>query len=125
MATSETPQITQDPMYQHLRMDDTKAFNQMKEAGKTCNLVCVNLRGLDMRGLDADGLDFTDSYMRNADLRGVDFRTAILEGVNIRGAKISGTYFPAVLTAEEISLSLENGTRMRCCPVRKKILKDG
>ncbi len=125
MAVSEMPKITQDPMYQHLRMDDTKAFNTMKEAGKTCDLVCVNLRGLDMRGLDADGLDFTDSYMRNADLRGVDFRNAVLEGVNIRGAKISGVYFPADITAEEIAMSLEHGTRLRCCPARKKILEDG
>jgi len=125
MAVSEMPQISQDPMYQHLRMDDTQSFNAMKEAGKTCELVCVNLRGLDMRGLDATGLDFTDSYMRNADLRGIDFREAILEGVNIRGAKISGTYFPADLAAEEITMSLEHGTRLRGCPVRKKILKDG
>jgi len=124
MAVSEMPEITQDPMYQHLRMDDTKSFNSMKEAGNTCNLVCVNLRGLDMRGLDAEGLDFTDSYMRNADLRGIDFRGAILEGVNIRGAKISGTYFPSEISAEEVCMSLEHGTRLRCCPVRKKILTD-
>jgi len=124
MAVSELPEISQDPMYQHLRMDDTKAFNEMKEAGNTCVLVGVNLRGLDMRGLDAEGLDFSNSYMRNADLRGVDFRGAILEGVNIRGAKISGAYFPAEITAEEILLSLEQGTRLRGCPLRKKILTD-
>lgn len=113
MAASEIPKITKDPMYQLLRVDNIKAFNLKKEAGSTCDLVCVNLRGLDMRGIHADGLDFTDSYMRVADLRGIDFRNSILEGVNIRGAKISGTYFPAELSAEEIRMSHELGTRMR------------
>ena len=125
MAESDIPKITQDPMYQLLRVDDVAAFNQKKEAGDHCDLVCVNLRGLDMRGLNADGLDFTDSYMRVADLRGIDFRNSILEGVNIRGAKISGAYFPAELSCEEIRLSHERGTRMRYNPARKKTAADG
>ncbi len=124
MSESELPKITKDPMYQLLRVDNVKAFNLKKEAGSECDLVCVNLRGLDMRGIDADGLDFTDSYMRVADLRGVDFRNAILEGVNIRGAKISGTYFPLELPAEEILMSHELGTRMRYNPPRKKTTPD-
>jgi len=121
MAVSELPEISKDPMYQLLRVDNVKAFNLKKEAGSTCSLVCVNLRGLDMRGMDADGLDFTDSYMRVADLRGIDFRNSIMEGVNIRGAKISGTYFPDELTAEEIRMSHELGTRMRYTKTPKKI----
>ncbi len=124
MAVNELPEITQDPMYQLLRVDNVKAFNIKKEAGETCSLVNVNLRGLDMRGLDADGLDFSNSYMRNADLRGIDFRGAILDGANIRGAKISGTFFPVAISAEEIRMSHEHGTRLRCCPLRKKILQD-
>ncbi len=125
MAESELPKITKDPMYQLLRVDNIKAFNLKKEAGSACDLKCVNLRGLDMRGIDADGLDFTNSYMRVTDLRGVDFRNSILEGVNIRGAKISGTYFPAELSPEEIRLSHELGTRMRYNPERKKTSTDG
>ena len=114
---AELPRITKDPMYQLLRVDNVKAFNIQKEAGKTCDLVCVNLRALDLRGLNADGLDFTDSYMRDADLRGVDFSQAILRGVNLRGANISGTYFPCELSPEEIQLSHEKGTRMRYHPL--------
>jgi len=63
--------------------------------------------------LDADGLDFSDCYFRQSDLRGVDFRNALLEGASINAAKISGTYFPADLTASEIELSLLHGSRMR------------
>jgi Pentapeptide repeats (8 copies) len=124
MAASELPKITKDPMYQLLRVDNVKAFNLQKESGATCDLVCVNLRGLDMRGLDAEGLDFTDSYMRGADLRGIDFRKATLEGVNIRGANISGTYFPCELSPEEIRMSHEMGTRMRYRPAGKSISID-
>lgn len=113
----QLPKITKDPLYQLLRVDNVKAFNIQKDAGKTCNLICVDLRGLDLRGLNADGLDFTDSYLRDADLRGVDFSQAILRGVNIRGAKISGTLFPVELTPEEIRLSNESGTRMRYNPL--------
>jgi uncharacterized protein YjbI with pentapeptide repeats len=113
----QLPKITKDPMYQLLRVDNVKAFNIQKDAGKACELICVDLRGLDLRGLNADGLDFTDSYMRDADLRGVDFSKAVLRGVNIRGAKISGTLFPDALSPEEIRLSSDLGTRMRYNPL--------
>jgi len=110
---AERPRITKDPMYQMLRVDDTQGFNQRKQQGGTCDLRGVDLRGLDLRGLDAEGLDFTGSYFRDADLRGVDLRQAVLEGCSFYGAKISGTYFPAELSADEIRLSVELGVRVR------------
>jgi uncharacterized protein YjbI with pentapeptide repeats len=100
-------------MYQMLRVDDTEGFNAARARGGSCDLRGVDLRGLDLRDLDADGLDFTGSYFRDADLRGVDLSGAVLEGCSFFGAKISGTYFPASLTAEEIRLSVEHGTRVR------------
>jgi len=39
--------------------------------------------------------------------------TTLLDGASIGGAKISGTLFPRNLDAEEITLSLVHGTRMR------------
>ena len=61
----------------------------------------------------AEGLDFSNSYFRNADLSGIDFRETNLEGASLLDAKLSGTYFPAELPAEEIRLSLDTGTRLR------------
>ncbi|HPF69606.1 MAG TPA: pentapeptide repeat-containing protein [Candidatus Krumholzibacteria bacterium] len=110
---TDPPRFTKDPMYQMLRVDDVKGFNRRKEQGGTCDLTNVDLRGLDLRGLDADGLDFTGSYMRDSDLRGIDFTNAVMDGVSIRNARISGTLFPRAITAEEIRLSWEHGTRMR------------
>ena len=88
-------------------------FNQRRAAGESCDLRGANLRGADLRGLEAAGLDMRDCYLRHADLRGVDLTRAVLEGASISSAKISGTYFPPELTAEEITLSLVHGTRMR------------
>ena len=34
-------------------------------------------------------------------------------GASLLDAKLSGTYFPAALSAQEIRLSLETGTRLR------------
>ncbi len=110
---TDPPKITKDPMYQLLRVDDVKGFNLRKQQGGTCDLTGVDLRGLDLRGLDAAGLDFRGSYFRDADLRGVDFSAADLDGASIRGARISGALFPRDLTAEEVRLSWEHGTRMR------------
>ena len=112
----EPPKFSKDPMYQLLRVDDVKGFNLRKQQGQTCDLTGVDLRGLDLRGLDAAGLDLRGSYFRDADLRGIDFSTADLDGASIRGARISGTLFPRNLSAEEIRLSWEHGTRMRARP---------
>ncbi len=44
---------------------------------------------------------------------GVDLTHTNLQGASINSAKISGTYFPPTLSAEEITLSLVHGTRLR------------
>ena len=102
-----------DPLYQLLLDEKIKEFNQARSEGKTTDLRGAHLRGRDLRIMNAEGLDMRDAYLRGADLRGVDFRTTMLEGASICEAKISGCYFPRELTADEIRLSLEKGTRLR------------
>ena len=43
-----------------------------------------------------------DNSVQQANLKGLDMRTCILEGASLHGAKIAGTYFPDVLTPEEV-----------------------
>lgn len=105
--------LPNDPMYLLLREGCITEFNVKRAAGEKVDLRGCDLRGLDLRGLDADGLDLRDSYLRQSDLRSVDFRKTHLEGASINAAKISGAYFLAELTANEIELSLLHGTRMR------------
>ncbi len=107
------PDISDDPLYQLLRSEDVFGFNDQKEKSDTSKLQGKNYRGLDLRELDAEGLDFRNAYFRSTDLRGIDFRKTNLEGASLTGAKISGCYFPSTLSAEEIRLSVEMGTRLR------------
>jgi len=46
-------------------------------------------------------------------LPGIDFSNARLEGASINETRISGAFFPAELTADEVMLSANHGTRMR------------
>ena len=107
------PEIKEDELYQLLRHGDIEAFNAKLAEGAECSLKGADLRGIDLRNMNAAGLDMSQSYLRQADLRGIDFTETNLEGASINGAKISGTYFPKELRAEEILLSLSHGTRMR------------
>ena len=107
------PTISDDPLYQLLRNENIKEFNEQRQVLDTGRLCSGDYRGRDLRNMDASGLDFRDSYFRNTDLRGIDFRQSNLEGASLIDAKVSGTYFPDQLSAEEIRLSLDTGTRLR------------
>jgi len=102
-----------DPLYVLLRDEQVQEFNRRRPSGSACDLRGLSFRARDLRNLDASGIDFGDAYFRDADLRGIDFRNANLEGASIASAKISGAYFPEALSAEEIRMSVEYGTRMR------------
>ena len=107
------PELKTDPMVLLLKQGETDEFNRRREAGEEVDLRGVDLRGADLRELIAKDLDLGDAYLRHADPRGLDLRQTNLEGASINSAKISGTYFPAALSAEEITLSLVHGTRLR------------
>ncbi len=109
----DKPVIKTDPLYQLLRNEDIKSFNEQRDTLDTSELRSGDYRGRDLRNMNADGLDFSNSYFRNSDLRGIDFRETNLEGASLIDAKVSGTYFPEELTPEEIRLSLDTGTRLR------------
>jgi len=108
------PTISDDPLYRLLREGKVAEFNQRIAAGEKTNLVGCDFRHINLSGLITTGLDFSNGYFRQADLRGVDFSGCdSLEGASIHGAKISGTYFPREIRAEELLLSLEHGIRLR------------
>ena len=108
-----SPRIVQDPMYQLLRDEKVEEFNKLKAQGKTCDLTGCDFRGLDLRGMDVRSLDLSNAYFRGADLRGIDFRGTKLAGVSLADAKISGAFFPDNISADEILMSVNAGTRIR------------
>ncbi len=101
------------PLYDLLQEENIPAFNAARARGESVDLRGAYLRGLDLRGMDAHGLDLSDAYLRSADLRGIDFRECRIEGASLHEAKISGVYFPAEISAHEIFLSVDRGTRLR------------
>lgn len=107
------PRQLDTPLYRLLHDEKIDEFNKQKPREGSIDLRGADLRGLDLRMLDASRIDFTDAYFRGADLRGIDLREACLEGASIAHAQISGAYFPARLSADEILLSMQFGTRMR------------
>ena len=108
-----TPKIVNDEMYRLLREEKIDVFNQRRANGEEVHFAGLDFRGLDLRGIQAENIVFSDAYFRQTDLRGVDLSTCRLDGASICNAKISGTYFPSHLTAQEIMMSLTHGTRMR------------
>ena len=109
----ETPKIVKDELYQLLRNDRADEFNR-KRPQKPFKLSGLDFHGQSFKGVNVEGIDFSNSYFRQSDLRGVNFKTCNLEGASIYNARISGVYFPENLSPDEIKLSLEHGTRMRC-----------
>lgn len=109
----DKPYIKKDPLYQLLRNEDIKGFNEQRDQIDNSELRSGDYRGRDLRNMNAKSLDFSNSYFRNCDLSGIDFRETNLEGASLLDAKLSGTYFPSELGPAEIRLSLETGTRLR------------
>ncbi|MFJ3484713.1 pentapeptide repeat-containing protein [Pseudomonas sp. NPDC090202] len=107
------PKLLDSPLFALLRKDDVVTFNRERPKNAVIDLSGGDFRGLDLREMDATDVDFTDAYFRSADLRGVDFRTSSLEGASIAHAQISGAYFPPELSADEILMSVNFGTRLR------------
>jgi uncharacterized protein YjbI with pentapeptide repeats len=113
MTEMSTQELAHNSLFQLLRSGQIEAFNKQRQEGKEPDLRNADLHGVDLRGLDAKGLDMSNCNLHQADLRDVDFSATKLEGASISGAKIACTHFPVELSAEEIALSLQHGTRMR------------
>ena len=105
------PQITDNPLYQLLRDDNVKDFNDQRP--ETVDFSGLDFRGLDLRGLNAKGINFNNAYFHQTDLRGLDMSECSMLGASINGASISGCYFPHEISADELRLSNVSGTRMR------------
>ena len=107
------PELSNSPEYQMLREGRVTEFNAKFEGVDCVDLQNLDFRDLDLRGLQITKINFQGSYFRQADLRGLDLSQCNLEGASIHSAKISGVLFPKELSASEILLSLQFGTRLR------------
>ena len=110
----------QKPLCKLLSAGNIDAFNRDIGPSKAADLVDADLRGLDLRRANLKQADLRGAYLRHTDLRGLDLSEANLDGASIRQAQISGVLFPRNLTADEIRLSAEFGTRLRSKRIEPK-----
>ncbi|MGD9633783.1 MAG: pentapeptide repeat-containing protein [Pirellulales bacterium] len=108
------PKFLDDPTFKALRLGDFAGFNREAAGKKVLDYSDTDLRGVDFRGVtEVNKLVVRGAYMRDADLRGLDLRNWDMEGCSLYHAKVSGAFFPANISAQEIITSVELGTRMR------------
>ena len=98
-----------------LREEKYEEFNE-HAAENSLSLENADLRMVDLRRANLTKANLRGAYLRNADMRGVDLSDADLTGASLHDAWISGCLFPINISAEEISLSVTFGTRMRPRP---------
>jgi uncharacterized protein YjbI with pentapeptide repeats len=101
------------PLVSLLRDGRIDEFNQAARQTETLDLSGANLRGADLRNAHLCKADLTNAYCHTTDLRGVDLSHANIEGASFHRARISGAYFPSAVSAEEIKMSVDLGTRIR------------
>ncbi len=88
-------------------------FNEERAKGLVPDFAKKNLRGIDLRRADLNGVNLRGAILSNTDIRGIDMYNCDMEGASMRAAKISGVFFPENLSAEEIMMSVQFGTRLR------------
>ncbi|MFK8333241.1 pentapeptide repeat-containing protein [Pseudomonas sp. BJa5] len=107
------PRQLDSALYALVHDEQIANFNRERPKDTVIDFRGGDFRGLDLRDLDTTGIDFTGAYFRAADLRGLDLRDNGLEGASLAHAQISGTWFPCELSADEILMSVNFGTRLR------------
>lgn len=106
--------MSQPKLVELIANEQYTEFNRLVDDQKgEADLSGAQLRARDLRKCHLKKANLKNAYLRLADLRGVDLSEANLEGASLRDAKISGTYFPKNLEAQEIDLSLNYGSRLR------------
>ena len=102
-----------DPAYQALREGDTATFSELTAGRGPVDFSYCDLGGVDLRKVDIVNIRLRGARLKGADLRGLDLSEHDLHGVTLNNARVSGVLFPAEISADEIRMSLQEGTRLR------------
>ncbi len=106
MADAKALELIQDE-----KIEDYNAYVETLEGG--VDLSNSHLRGYDLRRCNLKNADLTGAYLRSSDLRGADLSLAKLEGASLKDAKVSGALFSHNISADELTMSIVHGTRIR------------
>lgn len=108
-----TLKLLNDDAFRALRAGEIDSFHRMISTRAAVDFSETDLRAVDLRKIDLKKVVLRGSYLKLADLRGCDLRHMDMEGCSLHQAKVGGTYFPANVSAEEVRLSVQEGTRIR------------
>jgi len=106
-------ELKRTPKPKILFEENREAFNRSVANGEVPDFSNQNLSDLDLTGFNLKNANLSGAYLRGTNLNGQDLSNAQLHGASLKQAKISGCLFPENISAEEIRLSLEQGTRLR------------
>ncbi|MDR1576608.1 MAG: pentapeptide repeat-containing protein [Deltaproteobacteria bacterium] len=106
-------EIKRNPKPRIMFDETAEEFNHLVKRDQAPDLTHQNLSDLDLRKFNLKKANLTGCYLRGANLGGLDLSEANLDGASIKNAQISGCFFPRGLSANEIQLSHDQGTRMR------------
>jgi len=107
------PKFLKDEAFKSLRAGDLDTYHRLIANRDVVDFSDCDLRGTDLRKADLRKVNLRGAYLRDADLRGQDLRHLDLTGCSLLHAHMSGTFFPDNISAEEIRLSHDFGTRLR------------
>jgi uncharacterized protein YjbI with pentapeptide repeats len=107
------PEFLEDEAFRSLRAGDLTTYHQQIEERDVVDFGDADLRAVDLRKADISKVILRGAYLRDADLRGVDLRGKDLEGCTLLRARVSGTFFPTELSAQELRNSVDLGTRIQ------------
>ena len=105
--------IRRTPKPNILFEENRDAFNRAVAEGQTMDFSNQNLSDLDLTGFNLAFANLNGAYLRGANLAGLDLSGASMHAASMKNAKISGCLFPPEISAEEIRLSVEMGSRLR------------
>ncbi|MDR1045000.1 MAG: pentapeptide repeat-containing protein [Candidatus Adiutrix sp.] len=106
-------EIKRNPKPQVLFEENRAAFNNAVAEGREADFSNQNLSDLDLTGFNLKNANLSGAYLRGANLGGQDLSGANLHGASLKQARVSGCLFPPEISAEEIRLSVDLGTRLR------------
>ena len=107
------PRQLDNPLYSLIRNEQIAAFNAKSPKTRVCRPERRGFSRIDLRALDAQGINFSNAYFRGTDLRGLDLRSATTRRCQPGACADFRGLLPAELTADEILMSVNFGTRLR------------
>ncbi|MGL4208418.1 MAG: pentapeptide repeat-containing protein [Candidatus Adiutrix sp.] len=105
--------LKRTPKPKELYEENRENFNKQVSEGFIPDFSNQNLSDLDLTGFNLKNANLKGAYLRGANLGGLDLSEAMLFGASLKQAKVSGCLFPQAISADEIRLSVDLGTRLR------------